>query len=364
MLLAACQNPKNELVPNEVKTSTQTSPNSDDSNQRVSREGVTFRKGRLVFDTEQTFYNTMVAVSDMSSEDKEAFEKQYSGYTSWRKYNADLENDENAPLLYYSLDEIQLPTFYTTLLNNKREYQIGTQIVYLEEGKAYLIPENQEEPLKVNGWFSATTLGEVPTSVVDHIAFNDPNSEKTNSNTKGNTNNGATERGNYFDAKYQFQYSRGDHTFKQVFEVAAISPPFFSRGINFLYFRQKLEYWKRVGWFRSDWAQAGEFKTMIIDCLNGNVSYPNKFAKLYLCGALNNPYTSYSQSSVANLEVTLGQFYSTTPTNASSWTFNLGAGRLEMFLSSHNQCTIYPIGVAYCPNSQPHLMVLGASWVK
>ena len=295
VLLASCQNPKDEILPQEVKSgkTTETSQNSF----RTIGDSIIQKNGRLVFKDANVFGNTMIALSNMSSEEKQTFESRFESYSSWRKYNEDRLNNENAFPLYFDTKVTSLPDFFTAVVNSKREYQVGSVIIYLEEGETFEIPENQENNLKQEGWFKASTLANFQTNSL---------------RTEG-------------DGRYQYQYWRGNTEYKHVFEVAR----FEASGFSALYIKQKLEYWGRVSWFRKDWRAAGEVRTMHMNGISGFSRYGNA-AQISMTPASRSLVNGvgYNELMIRSIPTAL---------NISMWTYSINASFMEMFVPSHGQ---------------------------
>ena len=317
MFLAACQNPKNEPLPQEVKTGKNTETNQNSF--RTEGDSIFQKNGRLVFKDEVVFGNTMVALANMSFEEKQTFESRFEGYNSWRKYNQDNAGNENIFPLYFQTDSPTLPTFFTALVNTKREYQIGNTITYLEEGKTYDIPEEQESSLKQEGWFKASNLANFQTNSLRVIG----------------------------DGKYQFPYRYGSTDFKQVFEVGSIV----ANGISILYLAQKLEYWGRVSWFRKDWRQAGEVRS-------------TRMNSVYAAISLNAPLPILGTTLLGRntTNVNFDNEFRLSSGNSNLWRYDVRSSFMEMFVPSHGQqsaSTVPPAALGL-----PGLRVNNASFLK
>ena len=340
LMLGACQKPTNELLPQGVgaKNDAVTTVSSA----RTVNENITFRKGRLVFKDDSTFNQTMSSLFNIQAE---TFENQFSGYTSWRKHNSLITPDENnvegngdePRPLYYDVDQPELPTFITTLINNKREYQIGNTIIYLEEGKVYHIPESQEATLKVQGWFKANLLGEMQKGSLKVVSFDENNG--TERRKGGNsTESNSTERG-WADAKYQYQYNAIGHTFKQVFEVSAIVKDNGNNQVTTIYVKQKLEYWFKRWWTRGSWQDAGDFRNVSMTNFQGYVEFPADYLSPRTSpGMIRNVPSMTSNVNGINTqrEIELGK-YRTDDMRAEPqfWRFNLTASQMSMVVPSH-----------------------------
>ena len=318
VLLAGCQNPKNDLLPQEVRNrkTTETSQNSF----RTVGDSIFQRNGRLVFKDASVLRNTMVALAGMSSEEKQAFENRFEGYNSWRKYNQDNAGNDNVLPLYFQADSSSLPSFFTALVNIKREYQVGKTITYLEEGQTYGIPEDQENSLKQEGWFKASTLGNFQTNSLRTVA----------------------------NAKYQYPYRRGNTEYKQVFEVASVDVT--GTG-SILYLRQKLEYWGWINWFRKDWRKAGEVRTMNMVGISGTSVHQ---AGMY-------PHSSVSVQNRTNVTSDNELLLNITIGGASFWRYNVSVNFMEIFVPSHSQQAYLSSGWIF---ASPSLVVNNATFVK
>ncbi len=336
VLFAACQKPNNELVP-QVQQQAKTTEIQTKAQNSIEN-GITSRDGRLVFADAETFHNMLTTISKMSTEETQAFEEKFAGYTSWRKYNHDNIKNEEVEQLSYSKDkeEPSLPSFYTTLINTNREYQIGNTISYLEEGKVYFIPQEQEDKYRKNGKFNASDLKDIPTSVV-----------KTKIYPAGNADENAENR--IFISKYQYQYNYGGHTFKQVLEIATTAIPTSPNWTTTnLYFIQKLEYWYS-SWTRKEWRRAGEVRTNVYTNLQGYAEYPGAVYQSFYGNSLTQTQNFDGSPILASSFGVL--------VNPDAWKFNLTAN-MEIFVPSHGQCSSVP--PSFCSN--PHLDIFGATW--
>lgn len=336
VMVAACKKPNNELLPKETEVKKQTTSITAPNN---SNENITFRNGRLVFKDEATFDEAMKSLFNVQAE---TFENQFSGYTSWRKHNillAPIEgkdvsknkeesNQQEPRALYYDTNQPSLPTFLTTLINDKREYQIGNTIVYLEEGKVYFIPQEKEASLKVEGWFNANSLGEMKKGGLQVVAFNEGN---------------GTQRSDYWvDAKYQYQYNSIGHSFKQTFEINAVNR-FIANGDKtaFIYVKQKLEYWYKRWWNNGWWEDAGDYRNVGVTNLQGYVQHPvDPLSPVTSPGTINyfSNINSYLNGINYQREIPLHSY--TTPDarqEAEYWKFNITADQMYMYVPSHNQ---------------------------
>ena len=316
VLLAGCQNPKNELLPQEVRNgkTTETSQNSF----RTVGDSIFQRNGRLVFKDASVLRNTMVALADMSSEEKQAFESRFENYNSWRKYNDDNAGNDNVFPLYFQADSSSLPSFFTALINTKREYQIGKTITYLEDGKTFEIPEHEENSLKQEGWFKASTLGNFQTNSLRTVA----------------------------DGKYQYQYLHNGAAYKQVFEVASVEVS----GGSILYLRQKLEYWGRINRFWRGWKKAGEVRTMNMIGISGTSGH-QAGVRPY------SPVSFQSRTITSDNELLLNS----TSGNAQFWRYNISVNFMEMFVPSHGQQAYLSSGWIF---ASPSLVVNNATFIK
>ena len=303
VLLAGCQNPKNELLPQEVRNgkTTETSQNSF----RTVGDSIFQKNGRLVFKDSLVFRNTIGNLSNMSDEEKQIFESRFENYVSWRKHNQDCAGNDNILALYFDTASPSLPSFFTALVNSKREYQIGKTIFYLEEGKTFEIPENQENSLKQEGWFKASTLANFQTNSLRTVG----------------------------DGKYQYQYWRSNTEYKHVFEAAR----FQANGYTALYIVQKLEYWGWVTWFRKDWRAAGELRGMNIVSVVGTCNYSN-FLTRFIPRL---PSTSKSLSNVRTYNELVLFSYVGNNANINLWTYSFTVDLMDMFVPSHGQVSVF-----------------------
>ncbi len=135
---------------------------------------------------------------------------------------------------------------------------------------------------------------------------------------------------NFTDAKYQYQYNFGGHTYKQVFEIAGIKVPF-STGteITILYSRIKLEYLRH-----RNWQPAGEQRSISYSNFRGIAQHGN--STFYLGGVFLSQITqstdySYSIGSVIGSNL-----------NTNAWTYFLEADAMNTHVPSHNQCLTTP----------------------
>ncbi len=334
VMVATCKKPNNELLPKETEVKKET-PTIITQN---SNENITFRNGRLVFKDEATFDKAMKSLFSIQAE---TFENQFSGYTSWRKHNILLaptegkdinknkekSNQQYPQVLYYDTNQPNLPTFLTTLINNKREYQIGNTIIYLEEGNVHLIPEEKEASLKVEGWFDAKLLGEMKKGNLKVVNFNE--------------SNGTERSGSWADAKYQYQYNSIGHTFKQVFEVSAIRNDYGNKQTTIIYVKQKLVYWYKRWWTSGSWEDAGDYRNVGIINLQSYVEYPaDPLSPTTSSGTSKNINSINNNLTNINYQrEILLHSYDTSDMRAEAeyWRFNLTADQMYMYVPSHNQ---------------------------
>ncbi len=341
VLFAACQKPNNELVP-QVQQQAKTTEIQTKAQNSIEN-GITSRDGRLVFADAETFHNMLTTISKMSAEETQTFEEKFAGYTSWRKYNHDNIKNEEVEQLSYSKDkeEPSLPSFYTTLINTNREYQIGNTISYLEEGKVYFIPQEQEDKYRKNGKFNASDLKDIPTSVV-----------KTKIYPAGNADENAENR--IQDAKYQYQYNYGGHTYKQVFELASTSIPY-AGGQNraYLYINQKLEYWWQRSFGRSQWVAAGEVRNTKIVDMQGFAYYigGSGTSVWYFSNPFNSTLNNLTFNTTHMLRGEVGNGL-----NIDNFKFQLRVSDMSITVPSHGQCD------TGCPN--PYLRLIPANWIN
>lgn len=336
VLLAACQKPNNELVP-QVQEQQAKSTERQISIQSSTKSKVTSCNGRLVFADAETFHNMLTTISKMSSEETEAFEARFEGYKSWRKFNCDNAKNEKVELLSYGKNEPSLPSFYTTLINTNREYQIGDTISYLENGKVYFIPQEQESKLKKNGKFNASDLKDASKSVI-----------KTKKHTADNPDESSESR--IHIRNYQYQYNYGGITYNQALEIASIGIPTSQNWTTTnLYFILKLDYWYSRWWLK-EWRNAGEVRNMSYTNLQGYAEYPGTLVK-YFYG------DSFVKISNTDASPILASSFGVL-VNVDAWRFSLTAG-MEIFVPSQGQCSSVP--PSYCPN--PNLRV-ASNWQK
>jgi hypothetical protein len=186
--------------------------------------------------------------------------------------------------------------------------------------------------LKVNGKFEISRM--------NHISYDIIQNERVEPQE--------TQR-NFADAKYQYQYNFGGHTYKQVFEIAGLKVPTNSGSpgdeISTLYLRIKLEYLRR-----RNWQPAGEQRSISFSNFGGIATYPGTPSKVF--GNLNLPYITQNRDYVYEIHRVRGAYL-----NANSWTYNLSSNYMHTFVPSHNQC-------ASGPCSGGHGLAAAAFWIK
>jgi hypothetical protein len=295
------------------------SPDAENnSNQMTARapQQVSFQNGRLVFANANVFVNVMSNLAQNPSK-IDSLENLFPQYTSWRKYNQERWNDSSATLLKLCEDCLELPNFYTTLLNDKQEYQIGETIIFVNDSKAYNIPLQEEKNLKVNGKFEVSRMSNITYDIIQNERVEPQETQR-----------------NFADAKYQYQYNFGGHTYKQVFEIMSFKIKPIKNNpteISYLYLKMKLEYLKRRTFGGDQWLPAGENRVTYIDYLSGFSQY-DSFSFTNAFHNINRPYTTQNRDTEIYFNEVSGSNL-----NTSRWTYNLNSYLMHLYVPSHNQ---------------------------
>jgi hypothetical protein len=313
-------------------------PNISDNYQKRVNSKVRFENGRLVFENSEVFKNLLNYLTK-NPQSIDSFENAFPNYVSWRRFNRQILNDSSASPLILCDSCLELPNFFQVILNSKAEFQVGNIIVFVSEGKSYEIPYSQENSLKVNGVFDKRLLIEIPSYNFENILVE-------------NRENGR----NYADAKYQYEYHFGGHTYKQVFEIAAtkFKLPGTSSSGSFLYMRMKLEYLKRRTFGSPIWTPAGENRTTLVNNFNGSSSYNNQ-SYTSRNHYINEPYTTSNQNKEFYLNEVYGSSHLIDP---SKWTYSFNSYLMHLYVSSHGQ------GPSLIYTGGRGLYVPGANWLK
>ncbi len=239
--------------------------------------------GRLVFANQEVFFQTADALSQLSQEEMQAW-VQKMGVSSLLFYNL---NNVNNPNKQY-LADLEISPRYLLLMNLQGEYQIGNYIHWCDkDGMFYFIPNADEKLLKQVKANPKKSNVASKKYIKSTIQVEVPNSDNGNFSTYT-----VVIPGNTADARYQYQYNYGGHTYKMVFEVASVAFPQMSP--NGVFYANYVETNLKLHYLRNGkWADAGETAVRSF-----NVSYEVTAnqglleARKYFSGILNGSITS------------------------------------------------------------------------
>jgi hypothetical protein len=308
LVLGGCKNELNEIG-KEVQISEKQSQTTT-SNFLTTKDEVKVVNGRLVFANQEAYNRIATQLTNMTENEMNTWESTM-GFSSLRTYN--IGNIESQVLS-------NIPPNYQTLLNIKGEYQIGASIIWFNsDGYAYIIENADEKLLK-------KLQSNTKNSSVRKMSFGIENiSIKKKSG--GLITASATIPGG-IDARYQYQYNYGGHTYKMVFEVFSyVQPALGPYGwgyANDLYTAVKLEYRKNNG----TWATAGETSTKTIA---GRSYYITCAGETFSGGYFGGTVSTAGQGYYVRLNN-----YSVASSSPASWNVSID-GRYHENVPVHNQ---------------------------
>ncbi|MCU0391842.1 MAG: hypothetical protein MUE81_12050 [Thermoflexibacter sp.] len=263
----------------------------------VTSDKVKVINGRLVFADYDVFFQTADALSSLSQEEMLAW-VQKMGFPSLLFYNL---NNSNHPNRQY-LSDLEISPRYLLLMNAQGEYQIGNYIHWCDtDGVFYFIPNANEKLLKqvkANPKKSNVPNKKYIKSIIEV--------DTPTTNNDGFTTYAVVIPGNTADARYQYQYSYGGHTYKMVFEVSSYTYwNYIGTNVvcsNEIYSSVKLEYRKNNG----TWAMAGESATKSIS--NGYYSITPDIGNVCCPPTYTSNFSGYINSNQP-LHIKLGQTF-------------------------------------------------------
>jgi hypothetical protein len=230
----------------------------------LSAGDIRVEKGRLVFANPEVYIRTLNAVGNMNKPQMDAWETSLN-FTSLRTYNLKHIKDPR-------FNELELSPSKAMLLNPDGEYQIGNIIYWLnDDSKIYVIPNADEKLLKKVQQNPAKSGVRTLKYATKNIPIKGINNGEISINT-------ITIGGNYADARYQYQYQAGGHTYKMVFQVRAQTEGYIlatgqEQTTNSIYAEIILEYLQSSFW-GNRWVRAGE--TAVKSMQNGNYYSQNR----------------------------------------------------------------------------------------
>ena len=253
------------------------------------KDPVSVNNGRLSFSNSEEFNKTLNKLRQLNTEEEIAeWEKGYNFY-SLRKHDIDHRSDEQK-------DNLDLPTVFKAVLNEKAEYSIGDTIVWYDKEYTYFIPKNDEQLLK--------------------SVKNDPNTYKEKhkievsvSPVKSNPNarsgpfatlypNGDPDARNQLEWAPDGQSGRWRKTVYELYSYCISSTPNGREtGVNI---RIKLEWWSSGNHWQSD---AGEPMNVAFNVYGTIYIDNNTIGSFYTAPisanhGINNPFTYYSNFQV------------------------------------------------------------------
>ncbi len=109
-------------------------------------ENIKTQNGRLVFENNEAFYKTMEALDKSNDETRLNFEKKHD-YTSFR--NAMSNAGEDYAFSIAETELMNMPPSIQSVLNSKGEVQVGSDIIWYNNGTKYYVPESDEQQMEL-----------------------------------------------------------------------------------------------------------------------------------------------------------------------------------------------------------------------
>ncbi|MFL5349108.1 MAG: hypothetical protein ACJ8AT_30275 [Hyalangium sp.] len=251
----------------------------DLENEDVSK--VSIKNGRLVFENDEAFHETIAHLDKMDERELEAWEARLKIESYQERFKTLGRNNEAGELSAADEEFFKFPVSYRTVINVNGEVQVGDSILWYDNGNIYSVPSNDEallQRIKENPSL-ATPKGKYSIARLSEGVLGD-------SEVKSGQRVGIDMLGG-LDARHQYEfYQYGDTGSKrkyvhELFSYTQVTwyPDGYSYNSN-LYLRIKLE-WRG----RSSWKPAGETR---------NIKY-SLDSSAVLCNMHVPPVTSQSQ---------------------------------------------------------------------